>query len=995
MTQAKKIRTFLSLLAGLFLITTSLPAQSSIILEKKFRFSANDRAKSVIQNFEGHLAITGTTKSKKGNDVYLAVLDTAGQVLWKRIVRHTGDDEAHAIVQNMDGTYFIAGNTSTAKGQEAWLLRLNSKGESIQRIKTGKGILHDLTTDIEGNIFATGSINNHLFLGQYDRKGQLLWQSELTDGIGQSLIKSQDGRLIVTGHDANSNSLILLKYDFNAQKVLWQNKIEAAIGMDLVENTNGDIIVCGIHTSNKEDLFLLKVNKAGKEIWRKTEGGRGKDGGLSIIQSLRQEYFVAGYRKPERRAIKFIDGWLHYFNEKGDSLWDDLFLKGEGRSDEFCDLAQLSDGKVATVGWSTSSLIDQKESWLAIIEGEHLINSRNNISLTIPSLPLIMENDLPFISPESRGYYLFNLINHEAQDVHGVTAEVSIKNPPKGLHYFKKLEIGSIKAGELKSIPIPIKGDEKLKNRQFSFDIKIKVDGHLKEHILSSEVEAKESARPVLELSDPVCIGADSHSLEKGSPIVFKIKLANTGTKVAQKIRFKFSLPYKVLPLDDNIEQNIEAIPPGEMKEFSFKFISQDSYLGDSITIGCRVTEQNPDYGLAKKYVYGLGFQEPAIFSGIEKPQKNVFTLNWVNPTYSAQKIITTEPSFLLKTRAYATNPFKKRFIKVAIQTDTISGSKGFDRTIPVKCTFSREEKTALFVADCQCKIELKRGKNQVRFIANNDSIKINSKELNIHFKPNLTVLSIGVPHQDLAYTQKDAKDFAEAYQQQGELFNEITIRTCTKTEETTTQYLRQQFDQLAFDFESGVLRPCDQVIIFVSSHGQDAEDGYGKSFRIHGSDFNEDLNKSTSLNFETDIVDMIKSLKCEKLMFIDACHSGAVADMMDIINSDDNNSNEGFPTILSCRKNELSYEDPKWQNGAFTKATLEAFKNKKVTTEKGMINANSNNDVLLTITELYHFLLLRVPHLVETTKQQPQNPYIQPIYKLNETPIFSFPLMH
>ena len=77
-----------------------------------------------------------------------------------------------------------------------------------------------------------------------------------------------------------------------------------------------------------------------------------------------------------------------------------------------------------------------------------------------------------------------------------------------------------------------------------------------------------------------------------------------------------------------------------------------------------------------------------------------------------------------------------------------------------------------------------------------------------------------------------------------------------------------------------------------------------------------------------------LDKIKCHKLVFIDACHSGAAKGSKGTIDAESllklSRAAVGTTTITSCRSDEQSYEDNDWENGAFTEALMEASNNKR-----------------------------------------------------------------
>jgi uncharacterized caspase-like protein len=110
--------------------------------------------------------------------------------------------------------------------------------------------------------------------------------------------------------------------------------------------------------------------------------------------------------------------------------------------------------------------------------------------------------------------------------------------------------------------------------------------------------------------------------------------------------------------------------------------------------------------------------------------------------------------------------------------------------------------------------------------------------------------------------------------------------------------------------------------------------------------------------------------LGCKKLIFLDACHSGGAKEGFGGLSKaviDLAKTLPGVSTLSSCKADEKSYEAQNWENGAFTEAILEAFSNNVFNDARGTYRADTNNDRIINLGELYDFLQRRVPQLVKT----------------------------
>ncbi len=258
----------------------------------------------------------------------------------------------------------------------------------------------------------------------------------------------------------------------------------------------------------------------------------------------------------------------------------------------------------------------------------------------------------------------------------------------------------------------------------------------------------------------------------------------------------------------------------------------------------------------------------------------------------------------------------------------------------------------------------------------------------NLHKKPNLYVLSVGT-QTNLQYTAKDAKDFSELFRDQAlgnSIYNKVSIEELTGMR-ANTQSIREAIELLHTKMRTGEIGGNDLIILFLSTHGF----LLNNDFRLQGEDYSSSKERTTSISFNADILQILASLDCYKLVFMDACHSGgafdpassggkATASEVERALETWAKTQKGLAIVASSSGDELSYEDKAWGNGAFTKAIVRGLKEGKADTGNGIV----------TVNELFNYLKVEVPKMVRAVKKdKTQTPKMQDRDKIGELPIY------
>ncbi|MEL6720957.1 MAG: caspase family protein, partial [Bacteroidota bacterium] len=239
-------------------------------------------------------------------------------------------------------------------------------------------------------------------------------------------------------------------------------------------------------------------------------------------------------------------------------------------------------------------------------------------------------------------------------------------------------------------------------------------------------------------------------------------------------------------------------------------------------------------------------------------------------------------------------------------------------------------------------------------------------------YRPTLHLLSVGT-ETNLAYTTKDAQDFAACFEQQaqnkgGRLFQQVNSDVL-KGKEANAIAIKAKIEQLEARYKTGTISDRDLIIFYISSHGFLDEN---RQLRIQADDYTPAAPRATSVSYERDIVEVLENIPCKKLILIDACYSGDTkSNNIDIDYQLDrlNQPLKGFTTIVSSGGDEASYEDEKWENGAFTEAIVEGLFQRR---------ANQDGNSYITIDELWNYLEKRVPQMVKEVKKRAQHPSLK-----------------
>ena len=567
----------------------------------------------------------------------------------------------------------------------------------------------------------------------------------------------------------------------------------------------------------------------------------------------------------------------------------------------------------------------------------------------------------------------------------------------------KKIKIGSINPGESKQVRFKFKLNRlyRAENLDIKFTYatsKIQAYDVIRKFSLAVNPEVK---APSFKIDDAAWL-PKKLQYEKGETITLNVKITNVGSAKATELKSTFQPQKGLTPLSP-LELKKASLDIGKpwVASLKFKIDSDFAEKKASISLGLVSSEK----GLVKKS-YTIGIEEapvepvPAIEEipvemeiFWENPEEEVITQKDNKYVFEFEAEVNQEIDFKVDQFLFTLNG------KNIKEEDTKSGE--------IKLSKIRKKKRGnkmLYIFSQTFELLEGGNKLQISYTVGENIFVSNYKIVKFYpEKPNLHFVGIGIgsfkdqfAFSALKFTSNDIQNVFDAFKlQEGKLYakvNPYLICDDCKDSDTSKDGIIYLFDQLLSKNATGDLPKDDIIVVYISSHGQRVNDEFciiPSSYRI-----TEFKQERFVVNFEKDIISNLKAIGNTSFIFVDACHSGAIETfddqflraapttdeatiLEDLLSS--NNLGKLRP-ITSSSGGQKSWEHESWKNGAFTEAFLEALANKKITLSDGnTLQANSNEDGLLTFTEIYKYLSARVPDLVKkiTEGAAEQTPYI------------------
>jgi hypothetical protein len=323
--------------------------------------SGNDYGYTIIKTTDGGYLMGGRTSSnnngdvgptKGGLDMWVVKLSATGAITWQKTFGGNADEIASAATVTPDGGYVLTGYTLSNNtgdvganhgGVDFWVIKLNSNG-ALQWQKTLGGSSDDfpnaITVTTEGKIVVAGytKSNNTGDVGANhggedfwvvmleNNNGAAVWKKTFggnASEIAKAIVPGEDGAVFVGGHASSNNNgdvpatkgstdFYVLKVDKNGsivwKKTLGGSNIEELNGLAIASNNtlvavgstksnnNGDVGP----TTNSEDYWITSLNATtGTLNWQKSLGGNSADAAKSVMVKANGAIIVAGYAYSE------------------------------------------------------------------------------------------------------------------------------------------------------------------------------------------------------------------------------------------------------------------------------------------------------------------------------------------------------------------------------------------------------------------------------------------------------------------------------------------------------------------------------------------------------------------------------------------------------------------------------------------------------------------------------------------------------------------------
>ncbi len=348
---------------------------------------------SVRQTSDGGFIITGGTISygAGGYDVYLIKTDGNGNESWTQTFGGNDNDYGRSVQQTTDGGYIITGSTSSFGANystDVWLIKTDVNGSETWTQTFGGNTVdvgYSVQQTSDGGYIIAGYTWSHpvgwdnVYLIKTDANGNATWSQTFggnNNDYGRSVQQTMDGGYIIVGYSYSNGTptghydVYMIKTDTNGNE-LWSQTFGESnndYGYSVKQTTDGGYIIAGcvFSLAAADDVYLIKTDTLGNQQWSQTFGGSGYDSGYSVQQTTDGGYIIAG--SSSSYGAGCTDVYIIKTDANGNEQWTGTF--GGDYYDYGYDIQQTTDGGYIIAGKTNSYGAGYRDVWLIRLESE-------------------------------------------------------------------------------------------------------------------------------------------------------------------------------------------------------------------------------------------------------------------------------------------------------------------------------------------------------------------------------------------------------------------------------------------------------------------------------------------------------------------------------------------------------------------------------------------------------------------------------------------------
>jgi hypothetical protein len=311
------------------------------------KYGHSDLGQSVEQTTDGGYILTGYTESYGAGDkdIWLIRTDKLGGIQWDKTFGGSSEDWGYSVEQTKDNGYILTGYTNSfgSGGSDVWLIKTDSSGneewnETFGGQGTDIGYCVQQTTDdgyiIIGSTTSYGAGSADVWLIKTNGTGVEQWNKTFggtKDDEGYSGQQTEDGGFVVVGqtqsYGAGGLDVWILKTDANGHE-LWNKTYGLRrddFGESIQQTADKGFIIAGTTYSYgyAGDVWLIKTDSSGNQEWNKSYGGSGEEYGHSVRQTTDGGYIVTGETMSYGQGDDNL--WLIKTYSNGHKRWNTTF----------------------------------------------------------------------------------------------------------------------------------------------------------------------------------------------------------------------------------------------------------------------------------------------------------------------------------------------------------------------------------------------------------------------------------------------------------------------------------------------------------------------------------------------------------------------------------------------------------------------------------------------------------------------------------------------